>query len=66
MHIPKRASKIAACRRWRYGCCCSSTMRSRYADNRGKRGQLRPTAAMAAGVVNRLWRFDDLMAGGVA
>lgn len=38
--------------------------RSRYADNSGKRGRFRPPAAMMAGVVDRLWSFDDLMAGG--
>ena len=40
--------------------------RSRYPDDSGKRGQYRPPAAMAAGVVDRFWSFDDLMAGGVA
>ena len=34
--------------------------RSRYPDNSGRRGQLRPTAAMMAGVTERLWSFDDL------
>lgn len=26
----------------------------------GKRGQLRPTAAMMAGMTDRLWAFEDL------
>lgn len=34
--------------------------RPRYADDSGKRGQLRPTPAMAAGVVDTLWDMDDL------
>lgn len=33
--------------------------RTRHADNSGKRGTLRPTAAMMAGVVDTLWGFDD-------
>lgn len=40
--------------------------RSRYSDDSGKCGRYRPPAAMAAGVVDRFWSFDDLMAGGVA
>ena len=31
-----------------------------HADDTGKRGQLRPTAAMMAGVTDRLWSFEDL------
>ncbi len=34
--------------------------RTRYPDNTGRRGQRRPPAAMAAGLVDRLWRFEDL------
>ncbi len=34
--------------------------RTRHADNSGKRGQLRSTAAMMAKVTDRLWTFDDL------
>lgn len=33
--------------------------RSRYTDNSGQPGRRRPPAAMAAGIVNKLWRFDD-------
>jgi IS1 family transposase len=33
--------------------------RTRYSDNSGKPGKLRPTAAMMAGVTNRLWNFDE-------
>jgi len=33
--------------------------RSRYPDNSGRRGQKRPTAAMMAGVTNRLWNFRN-------
>ncbi len=33
--------------------------RTRHSDTSGKRGTLRPTAAMMAGVVDRLWNFDD-------
>ncbi len=33
--------------------------RTRYPDNSGKPGTLRPTAAMMAGVVNKLWKFED-------
>ena len=34
--------------------------RSRENDDSGKRGQLRVPAAMQAGIVDRLWKFDDL------
>lgn len=34
--------------------------RTRYPDHSGKRGRLRPTAAMMAGVTERLWTFRDL------
>lgn len=34
--------------------------RTRYPDKSGKSGQLRPTAAMAAGLTGKLWNFDDL------
>lgn len=34
--------------------------RPRHTDYSGKAGRLRPTPAMAAGVTNRLWKFDDL------
>jgi hypothetical protein len=34
--------------------------RSRYDDNSGKRGRLRPTPAMLAGVTNRLWSIENL------
>jgi hypothetical protein len=34
--------------------------RPRHTDQSGKCGRLRPTPAMAAGVTNRLWKFDDL------
>jgi IS1 family transposase len=34
--------------------------RPRHTDDSGKAGRLRPTPAMAAGVTNRLWKFDDL------
>lgn len=34
--------------------------RTRYPDKSGRSGKLRPTAAMMAGVTDRLWRFDDL------
>ena len=34
--------------------------RTRHSDNSGKSGSLRPTAAMMAGVVNRLWKVEDL------
>lgn len=33
--------------------------RTRHADDSGKCGKLRPTAAMMAGVTDRLWKFDD-------
>ena len=33
---------------------------SRYADDSGKAGRLRPTAAVAAGVVDTLWDFPRL------
>lgn len=36
--------------------------RTRYPDDSGKCGRLRPTAAMMAGVTDRLWSFEDLMA----
>lgn len=38
--------------------------RTRYPDDSGKCGQRRPTAAMMAGVTDRLWSFADLMNGG--
>jgi IS1 family transposase len=34
--------------------------RTRYPDNSGQSGRLRPTAAMMAGVTDRLWSFEDL------
>jgi len=34
--------------------------RSRFDDNSGQSGRLRPTAAMMAGVTDRLWSFEDL------
>jgi IS1 family transposase len=34
--------------------------RPRHTDYSGMSGRLRPTPAMAAGVTNRLWKFDDL------
>ncbi|RIK74575.1 MAG: hypothetical protein DCC68_22835 [Planctomycetota bacterium] len=40
--------------------------RTRYPDDSGKSGRRRPTAAMMAGVTDRLWSFADLMAGGPA
>lgn len=36
--------------------------RPRYQDWSKKRGRLRPTPAMMAGVTKRLWKFDDLFA----
>ncbi len=33
--------------------------RTRHSDTSGKPGTLRPTAAMMAGVVNKLWSFHD-------
>jgi IS1 family transposase len=36
--------------------------RPRHTDYSGKSGQLRVTPAMAAGVANRLWKFDELFA----
>jgi IS1 family transposase len=35
--------------------------RSRYPDDSGRRRRFRPTAAMMAGVTERLWSFNDLM-----
>ncbi len=34
--------------------------RTRYPDDSGRAGQLRPSAAMLAGVTDRLWSFADL------
>lgn len=34
--------------------------RTRHTDQSGKRGRLRPTPAMMAGVTDRLWSFEDL------
>ncbi len=34
--------------------------RTRYPDRSGQAGRLRPTAAMMAGVTDRLWSFEDL------
>ena len=34
--------------------------RTRHADDSGRSGKLRPTAAMMAGVTDRLWSFEDL------
>lgn len=34
--------------------------RSRFSDQSGKRGTLKTPAAMQAGIVSRLWSFDDL------
>ena len=34
--------------------------RTRYPDDSGRAGRLRPTAAMMAGVTDRLWSFEDL------
>ena len=34
--------------------------RSRYPDDSGRRGMLRPTAAMMAGVAETLWTFETL------
>jgi hypothetical protein len=34
--------------------------RTRYPDNSGRRGQLRPPAAMLAGVADALWNFPRL------
>jgi hypothetical protein len=39
--------------------------RTRYPDKSGKRGRYRATAAMMAGITDRLWTFDDLMNGGL-
>lgn len=36
--------------------------RSRYPDGSGRTGKKRPTAALMAGVTNRLWTFADLFA----
>jgi hypothetical protein len=36
--------------------------RTRYPDKSGQSGRLRSPAALAAGVTNRLWTFDDLFA----
>jgi hypothetical protein len=33
--------------------------RTRFPDNSGRPGKLRPTAAMMAGVVDTLWSFDN-------
>ncbi len=38
----------------------SFVWRTRHSDQSGKRGTLRPTAAMMAGVVKQLWDFDRL------
>ena len=38
--------------------------RTRYPDHSGKCGRYRATAAMMAGVTDRLWTFNDLMSGG--
>ncbi|MBW3596546.1 MAG: hypothetical protein KY475_04640 [Planctomycetes bacterium] len=37
--------------------------RTRYPDNSGRRGKRRPPAAMQAGIVDRLWRFEDYFEG---
>ncbi len=34
--------------------------RTRYPDHSGQPGRLRPTAAMMAGVTDRLWSFEEL------
>ena len=34
--------------------------RTRFSDNSGKPGKLRPAAAIMVGVTNRLWNFDEL------
>ncbi len=34
--------------------------RTRFDDNSGQSGRLRPTAAMMAGVTDTLWSFEDL------
>jgi hypothetical protein len=34
--------------------------RTRNTDKSGALGKLRPTAAMMAGVTDRLWKFDEL------
>jgi len=34
--------------------------RTRYPDQSGQAGRLRPTAAMMAGVTDHLWSFEDL------
>lgn len=34
--------------------------RTRYSDDSGQSGRLRPTAAMMAGITDRLWSFEDL------
>ncbi len=40
--------------------CYNFVWRTRYPDDSGRPGKLRPTAAMMAHVTNRLWTFEDL------
>ncbi len=40
--------------------------RTRYPDDSGRRGRLRPPAALMAGVTDRRWSFEDLFEAGMA
>jgi len=40
--------------------------RTRYPDQSGRAGCLRPPAAMLAGVTRRLWSFEDLFDAAMA
>ncbi len=43
-----------------YLCYYNWMWRTRYPDNSGRRGKLRPPAAMMAGVTDHLYKFDEL------
>jgi hypothetical protein len=43
-----------------YLCYYNWCWRTRYPDDSGRRGRLRPTAVMMAGVTDRLYGFNDL------
>jgi IS1 family transposase len=69
-HFMKRFARLTCAFSKKFDCLASAVAmfvafynfcwRTRYPDKSGKCGRLRPTAAMMAGVTDRLWSFEDL------
>ncbi len=43
-----------------FACYYNFVWRTRYPDDSGQSGRKRPTAAMLAGITDRLWSFEEL------